>query len=63
MLFDYYVLSTVKQGTSHYLVTIIDNRSIFACFGDISNEYLIKANNKGEAEKIALSKHENLTKK
>jgi hypothetical protein len=63
MLFDYYILSTVKQGASHYLVTIIDNRSIFHCFGNISSEYMIKANNKGEAEKIAMGKHENLTKK
>jgi hypothetical protein len=58
MLFDYYILSTVKQGASHYLVTIIDNRSALG-----SSQYLINAMDKTSAEKIAMGKHENLTKK
>jgi hypothetical protein len=58
MLFDYYIFSSVKQVNGHYLITIIDNRSLLG-----SSEYLIKAENKTQAEKTALSKHENLTKK
>ena len=62
-MFEYYISGTVKQGTSHYLVTITDTtQPPWSLLGNV--QYIVTAKNSSDAQAKAMTKHqENKDKK